>query len=68
MEATCLRLYVEKSVGMRRRLNDSGVEGAQALELPPSGVSVSMLARYRYFRELIVVVVVVVVVELLSLH
>jgi len=46
---------------MKRPLNDSGVEGAQAHELPTTGVSVSMFAQDRYFLELLVVVVAVVV-------
>jgi hypothetical protein len=40
MEATRLRLWEGRLGGMRRPLNDSGVEGAQALEWSTSGVSV----------------------------
>jgi hypothetical protein len=40
---------------MRPRLNGSGVESAQAHELPTTGASVSMFVQDRYFRELLVV-------------
>lgn len=67
-EATRLRFWEGKLVGMRR-LADSGVDGAQALGLPPSGATVSNLsvfAQDRYFRYLLREELVVA--ELLSLY
>ena len=40
MEATRLRLWEGRLGGVRRPLNDSGVEGAQAHEWLTAGVSV----------------------------